>query len=265
MPLGNTMVAHSLLTVLLIMAANAYDNRLNEIRSVDDYLNICMNGTHHKKAPSPEPTDDHICTDWASMSCCEHKTMRSVQESLLYNFNHSHCKPMSPKCMDMFKRELCFYECSPHVGPWLVKTRSRRRMERSYHVPLCEEDCNMWYEACKIEETCVRDWSVEFEWSKGMNVCPSTSACELFSDVYKNASDFCHAIWDGGWKVEKAPRCMHFVAVDERSKEHNQRVARQAAEEIIRRLSGTSSAYSQFSGLVFLLSSTIPLVFGTRY
>ncbi|TGZ68526.1 hypothetical protein CRM22_004209 [Opisthorchis felineus] len=169
---GNTMVAHSLLTVLLVVAANAYDNRLDEIRSVEDYLNICINGTHHKKAPSPEPTDDHICTDWASMSCCEHKTMRSVQDSLLYGFNHSHCKPMSQKCINMFKRELCFYECSPHVGPWLVKTQSLRRRERSYLVPLCEEDCNKWYEACKNEETCVRDWSVEFEWSE---VCRKSS------------------------------------------------------------------------------------------
>jgi len=39
----------------------------------------------------------------------------------MYGFNYNHCGPgkeMSDRCRKHFVQDLCFYECSPNVGPW---------------------------------------------------------------------------------------------------------------------------------------------------
>lgn len=39
----------------------------------------------------------------------------------MYGFNYNHCPnhKMSNKCLEHFVQDLCFYECSPNVGPWV--------------------------------------------------------------------------------------------------------------------------------------------------
>lgn len=39
--------------------------------------------------------------------------------SLLYNFSLGHCGLMMPDCQKHFVQAVCFYECSPNLGPWL--------------------------------------------------------------------------------------------------------------------------------------------------
>lgn len=64
------------------------------------------------------------CTPWKSRSCCTHNVSRKVHTGSLYGFDWNHCsvvKNMSPKCQRHFIQDLCFYECEPNVGPWVVK------------------------------------------------------------------------------------------------------------------------------------------------
>jgi len=64
------------------------------------------------------------CTPWKNRSCCTHNTTRNAHHSNLYNFNYDHCsqkKNMSEDCKRHFRQDLCFYECSPNIGPWTVK------------------------------------------------------------------------------------------------------------------------------------------------
>lgn len=64
------------------------------------------------------------CTPWKKRSCCTHNTTRNAHHPGLYNFNYDHCsqkKNMSEECRRHFLQDLCFYECSPNVGPWTVR------------------------------------------------------------------------------------------------------------------------------------------------
>ena len=39
--------------------------------------------------------------------------------SLLYNFSLVHCGLMMPDCQRHFLQAICFYQCSPNLGPWI--------------------------------------------------------------------------------------------------------------------------------------------------
>ena len=41
-------------TAVLFLAIGCYGNRLLELNTVDDYLNVCMDGVSHKLKPGPE-------------------------------------------------------------------------------------------------------------------------------------------------------------------------------------------------------------------
>ena len=90
-------------------------------------LNTCLDGKYHKKEPGFESELYSQCTPWKYRSCCSNSTSKSVHEPLHHNFNYNHCssiKPLSDECRKHFIQDLCFYECSPNVGPWLVQVIS---------------------------------------------------------------------------------------------------------------------------------------------
>lgn len=116
----------------------------------EDKLNMCMDAKHHKTEPGPEGqlylqvsdgtggtrvflavvTDGCSppqCAPWKDNACCTANTSAEAHEdhSYLYNFNFSHCGDMTPKCMKHFTQDTCFYECSPHLGPWIQPVRPR--------------------------------------------------------------------------------------------------------------------------------------------
>ena len=41
-------------TAVLLLAIGCHGNRLLELNTVDDYLNVCMDGVSHKLKPGPE-------------------------------------------------------------------------------------------------------------------------------------------------------------------------------------------------------------------
>lgn len=66
----------------------------------------------------PSPSQ---CTPWEQNACCTANTSEEAHSdnSYLYNFNWDHCGMMSDKCKQHFIQDTCFYECSPHLGPWI--------------------------------------------------------------------------------------------------------------------------------------------------
>ncbi|KAF5399232.1 Folate receptor [Paragonimus heterotremus] len=233
------------LTLFMQTILCSTDNRLNYVRTVDEYISTCPKTLPNETTPKPQP-EDKICSDWSQLSCCSPETEEQIRQQVLHSFDLSHCKPISKKCAQFFLRDLCHYECSPHMGPWLVKTSRKIGLERAFGVPLCVDDCNAWWDACKTDQTCVRDWSVEFEWHSGQNTCPSEKECKTFSSIYKNSTDFCESIWDGSWRVEPSDQCFHFSSNAAPFHEHNRRVSAMRAKEILRRLTaGTARAEIQ--------------------
>ena len=66
------------------------------------------------------------CSPWKDHSCCTKEITDQLHANQTwYKMDYNHCpsQPMSDKCRSRFTQDLCFYECSPNVGPWLVKVR----------------------------------------------------------------------------------------------------------------------------------------------
>ncbi|CAH2225925.1 folate receptor alpha isoform X1 [Pelobates cultripes] len=87
----------------------------------NNYLDVCMNGTHQKTEPGPEDNLHGQCTPWKEKSCCTPAISQEAHsdQSYLYNFDWNHCGAMSPECKKHFIQDTCFYECSPNLGPWI--------------------------------------------------------------------------------------------------------------------------------------------------
>lgn len=127
---------------------------LSRISFSEDILNMCMDAKHHKTEPGPEGqlylqvrmqnmqhrvTTNSLqvvkrckvrflhfilclqCTPWQDNACCTANTSAEAHQdnSYLYNFNWNHCGAMSDECKKHFIQDTCFYECSPHLGPWI--------------------------------------------------------------------------------------------------------------------------------------------------
>lgn len=71
----------------------------------------------------------------------------------------------------------------------------------------------------------------------GKNTCPKGTTCRSFDQVYRNASQFCHAVWDGAWMATDSSLCLHFLGNKVPSLlRHNHHVATFQANNILRRL-----------------------------
>uniref|UniRef100_A0A4W5Q6H5 Folate receptor n=1 Tax=Hucho hucho TaxID=62062 RepID=A0A4W5Q6H5_9TELE len=130
-------------------------------------LNMCMDAKHHKKEPGAEGQLYQQCAPWKDNACCTANTSAEAHDdnSYLYNFNWNHCGVMTNKCKKHFTQDTCFYECSPHLGPWIQQVDQSWRKERILHVPLCQEDCHSWWDDCKDDFTCKQDWHYGWDWT----------------------------------------------------------------------------------------------------
>ncbi|KAL2096276.1 hypothetical protein ACEWY4_008424 [Coilia grayii] len=179
-----------------------------------DKLNMCMDAKHHKTEPGPEGALYSQCSPWRSNACCRANTSEEAHadNSYLYNFTWSHCGAISAPCRSHFIQDGCFYECSPHLGPWIQQVNQTWRKERILNVPLCQEDCESWYADCRHDFTCKQDWHSGWDWSSGTNRCPKGSKCRTFEEVFGSAKTMCEAIWSNSYSYtalkKDSGRCM---------------------------------------------------------
>uniref|UniRef100_A0A8C0WE86 Folate receptor-like domain-containing protein n=1 Tax=Castor canadensis TaxID=51338 RepID=A0A8C0WE86_CASCN len=138
-------------------------------RDRTDLLNVCMDAKHHKTKPGPEDKLHDQCSPWRRNACCSVYTSQELHKdtSRLYNFNWDHCGKMEPECKRHFIQDTCLYECSPNLGPWIQQVDQSWRKERFLDVPLCKEDCQAWWEACRTSSTCKSDWHKGWDWTSG--------------------------------------------------------------------------------------------------
>ncbi|XP_066500220.1 folate receptor [Hoplias malabaricus] len=179
-----------------------------------DKLNMCMDGKHQKQEPGPEGELYKQCAPWRENACCMANTSEEAHNdnSYLYNFNWNHCGAMSSKCKGHFIQDTCFYECSPHLGPWIQAADNSWRKERILDVPLCKEDCESWYNDCKHDFTCKENWHKGWDWKSGTNHCPKDAHCQKWTDVFPDAKSMCEKIWSKSYKyttlTKESGQCM---------------------------------------------------------
>ena len=64
------------------------------------------------------------------------------------------------------------------------------------HVPICASYCNLWFDACRTDRTCVVDWLADFDYTlDGNNTCPADSTCRTFEEVYGDGEGLCNLMW----------------------------------------------------------------------
>nr|CDS27085.1 folate receptor beta [Hymenolepis microstoma] len=212
---------------------------------------MCLKSDELHDHPVPEP---HLksCSEWKDSSCCPPTTADLITKESLHGFNFNFCN-ITEKCREFFLDEYCMVKCSPHLGPWIVKVPSSKFEENVFKVPLCESDCNSWYEACKNSTACATNWrSGGFDWSSGTNQCHKGYKCLEISNIYGSAKAFCESVWDNSYSVIQSDsvgewnvtdyHCMHIPRnASDRAAEnikHNAEVAKRQAEVIIERVYG---------------------------
>uniref|UniRef100_A0A8C5L1F7 IZUMO1 receptor, JUNO n=1 Tax=Jaculus jaculus TaxID=51337 RepID=A0A8C5L1F7_JACJA len=137
-------------------------------RAGDKPLNVCMSTKHHKAEPGPEEKLYVECSPWKDNACCTASTSweAHLTVSPLYNFSLIHCGLLTPACHQHFIQAICFYECSPNLGPW-IQPGVLSGQEKISGVPLCREDCEQWWEDCHSSYTCKSNWQEGWDWSQG--------------------------------------------------------------------------------------------------
>ncbi|KAL0973483.1 hypothetical protein UPYG_G00204530 [Umbra pygmaea] len=179
-----------------------------------DKANMCMDGKHHKFEPGPEGQLHNQCAPWRENACCTANTSEEAHDdkSKLYNFNWNHCGVMTSQCKKHFIQDTCFFECSPHLGPWIQKVNESWRSERIQHVPICLDDCQSWWSDCKNDFTCKQNWHKGWNWTTGHNQCPAGAACRKWTDFFPTAQIMCEKIWSDSYSYttlsKTSGRCM---------------------------------------------------------
>lgn len=159
---------------------------------------VCLQDGRHKTTPSPEP---HLqeCALYADNSCCKEEHIEDISyvpSASNKNEPWDRCGPLSTECEGFLKRVSCFYRCSPDAARWPHPQR------RSYiqAVPLCHSFCRDWFEACRMDMTCARNWARD---PRGQNC---TGSCVSYQQMYQHGRDLCESLWgDAFMTVEDEP------------------------------------------------------------
>ncbi|CAH1774691.1 unnamed protein product [Owenia fusiformis] len=230
----------------------------------DDILNTCMEmeeryAKYAKAVPSPEPgLKGGPCSTFASRSCCKTGVSDHWQNLTL---SYAHCpqkETLTPICNQRFEEELCFYLCSPDVGPW-IKTGHYGKKDAFVNLTICQSTCDLWYSACQEEHTCSDNWYYGFNMSTGMMVCLEESKCDKFDKHFTTAKMFCEQVWNNAYKVvpDDEP-CMQFTYDITSGANPNKAVAEARAKGLASSNSSREVPHAPNAGLQ--TSSIIPVL-----
>lgn len=170
---------------------------------------ICLTGEFHKAKPGPETSNYTACHLYKTNTCCTAAFTEQLSKNPIRkigNFSWNNCGDFGPKCQAYLKEVECFYQCSPNVGYW------KGAYQGSFaKVPLCGKFCDSWFDACRNENTCAKNWIMDFKMnSYGENSCNGT--CKTFAAVYGDGKGLCESMWGDSfvYKIHKVDNdCMH--------------------------------------------------------
>lgn len=179
-----------------------------------NHKDTCLIGGVHKHYPSRE-SQMQECTLYSKSSCCRANFTEQLAHSPIskvQNMFWDRCGNVSKECEKYMKKLECFYECSPHAAHWMSPNSTKSLLS----VPICNSFCEDWFEACKDELTCTRNWLTDWDWNTdNENVCKGK--CIPYKEMYANATDLCENLWGQSFVVSSSTcRCMHMNKRDEK-------------------------------------------------
>ncbi|XP_030050565.1 retbindin [Microcaecilia unicolor] len=176
-----------------------------------DLAGRCLSGGKHKTSPSPE-IQLWECQLYADNACCSEDVAEDLSSSPMSRVNDilwNRCGSFSPKCEEYLKRIECFYRCSPTAALW----SHPEHPTAIQGVPLCLRFCHQWYDVCKDDLTCARNWLTDWQWGPDGNNC--TRDCITYGQMYKDGQELCENIWGDSFVAMPDPcQCLTLTASD---------------------------------------------------
>nr|XP_056723272.1 retbindin [Euleptes europaea] len=166
----------------------------------------CLPGGKHKASPSPE---GHLgtCHLYRENACCSPDVIQDLSKANDIYWNR--CGGLSSRCEEYLQQVECFYRCSPIAAQWPHPQRPTAVLA----VPLCQNFCDQWYDACKEDLTCARNWLTDWHWGPDGNNC--SQECISYGQMYKDGKELCETIWDDSFTVSTDPcDCLTLTASD---------------------------------------------------
>ncbi|XP_069088873.1 riboflavin-binding protein-like [Pleurodeles waltl] len=177
----------------------------------------CLKGPDHKPVPSPEE-GMAACTIYSNASCCHANFTSQLAESPVIavdNYYWNRCGNLSAPCENYLRNIHCFYQCSPHAAHWMHANFTAAIV----HVPLCQSFCDGWFDACKEDLTCVRNWMTDWTVDENGNQCKNE--CIPYSQMYENGTDLCLSQWgDSFTPSQTSCHCLELNETDELAYKH---------------------------------------------
>ncbi|XP_028408508.1 riboflavin-binding protein-like, partial [Dendronephthya gigantea] len=90
------------------------------------------------------------------------------------------------------------YSCEPRLYRWHTGNATIK------NVPICGDYCDSWYEACKDDETCIKNWLIGFDTPD--NTCPKDAKCQTFKEMYGSGKEVCNKMWGTSFRYVD-PKC----------------------------------------------------------
>ena len=106
---------------------------------------------------------------------------------------------------------LLFFQCEPSL--WHFQDPAHPDQGFVKNVPICASYCNNWFNACRLDKTCVVNWLKDFNFTSNGNHCPSGSECKTFEAMYGNGEGLCNNMWGNVFYYEEdetSCMLMHF-------------------------------------------------------
>ncbi|XP_040263296.1 riboflavin-binding protein-like isoform X1 [Bufo bufo] len=173
----------------------------------------CLHGKYHKVAPGPEPNMQE-CQLYSKSACCPANFTEKLSASPLIQVdNHywNRCGNLSKMCEAYMKKVECFYQCSPDTHHWMNPNISSAMQG----VPLCQSFCDGWFEACRSDRVCVRNFLTDWRVDETGNHCRND--CIPYDQMYMNSTDLCQNIAGGSFVVSASPcQCLDMTPTDQK-------------------------------------------------
>lgn len=184
---------------LLVFISIAVAKRLEQLG------NKCLPGNNHKLSPSPEKSLLG-CEVYKEKSCCTSEFTEELANSPIHkigNFSWTQCNnTLSPRCEAFMVHIECFYRCSHNAIFW----RNPNYPSAIKHAPVCASFCDGWFDACKNDLTCAKNWIIDFNMSAyGANTCKNP--CKTFSQYFRGGKELCESMWGTSF-VYKGTDCL---------------------------------------------------------
>lgn len=175
------------------------------------FRNRCLPGYNHKKAPGPEGPEYKACHVFKENTCCTANFTNQLAVPVVENidsFNWTLCGILTKPCQDFMVGVECFYRCSPNVAHW----EDKKNPQAFINAPVCSHYCDAWFDACRDDMTCAKNWLKDFELKNWANSCKNTSKCQTFKKVYNDGRGLCESMWGDSFKYTSPNDgpCLHF-------------------------------------------------------